>query len=272
MTAGLWLAAGLVISGCEKPQSQPVQAATARTATSNAPLGFARTSPDAQVTLSLPEPIKQYPDLHSRLYSDGETTLTAFMDQAKKSHAEQSADGFPVPAYYQKIEWKISAQSPRLVSLYAEQNDFEGGAHPNTSFKALLWDKDKTALVPASELFAPGADLKGIDAYVCHQIEAERAKRSGQPINQLASGFNCPKFADSKLILIPSTQPGKIGAVDALFAPYEVGPYAEGPYEIRVPQSQLQGLIAPQYAGQFAGDAVNETAFADPDANKDQAQ
>ena len=265
------LLAGLVGACSREPDSDHMQAGQGQAPGVNVPLGFAQTNPDAQVTLSLPEPLKAYPELHERLYKDGETTLTAFLNQAKKDRAEQSADGFPVPAYYQKIEWKISAQSPRLLSVYAEQNDFEGGAHPNTSFRALLWDKDKAALIPTAELFSPDADLKTVDDYVCHQIEAQRAKRSGQPVNETASGFNCPKFSDSRLILVPSTQPGKIGAVDALYAPYDVGPYAEGPYEIRVPQSQLKGLIAPLYADQFAGDAIAETAFADPDANKDQA-
>lgn len=268
--AGLLLAGG--IAACSRePDSDHVKATGKATATTDSPLGFAVTNPDAQVTLSLPEPIKAYPELHERLYKDGETTLTAFLDQARKDRAEQSADGFPVPAYYQKIDWKISAQSPRLLSIYAEQNDFEGGAHPNTSFRALLWDKDRGALIPTAELFSPDADLKGVDDYVCHQIEAQRAKRSGQPVNETASGFNCPKFSDSRLILVPSTQPGKIGAIDALYAPYDVGPYAEGPYEVRVPQDQLKGVIASRYADQFAGDAIAETAFADPDANKDQA-
>ena len=267
MASAALLLAGGITSCSREPDSEHVKVQSER-GVADSPLGFAVTNPDAQVTLSLPEPIKAYPELHERLYKDGETTLTAFLDQAKKDRAEQSADGFPVPAYYQKIEWKISAQSPRLLSVYAEQNDFEGGAHPNTSFRALLWDKNKAALIPTAELFSPDADLKGIDDFVCHQIEAQRARRTGQPESASA---NCPKFSESRLILVPSTQPGKIGAVDALYAPFDVGPYAEGPYEVRVPQGQLKGLIAAQYADQFAGDAIAETAFADPDANKDQA-
>jgi hypothetical protein len=263
---------GMITACSRQPDTEHMQADAGKAPGVDSPLGFAQTNPDAQVTLSLPEPIKAYPELHERLYKDGETTLTAFLDQAKKDRAEQSADGVPVPAYFQKIEWKISAQSPRLLSVYAEQNDFEGGAHPNTSFRTLLWDKTKAALIPTAELFSPDADLKSVDDYVCHEIEAQRAKRTGQPVSEQGSGFNCPKFSESRLILVPSTQPGKIGAVDALYAPYDVGPYAEGPYEVRVPQSQLKGLVAPQYADQFAGDAVAETAFADPDANKDQPQ
>lgn len=262
----------LSLSGCSKPKGEATgQGGNGATAT-NVPLDYADTTSDAQVSLTLPKPILDFPELHESLYKDGETTLTAFVNQAHKDRAEQSADGFPVPAYYQKIEWKISAQSPTLLSIYAEDNRFDGGAHPNMEFRAVLWDKTKNASIPVAELFSHDADMTPIDTYVCHQIEAERSKRLGQPTTEAASGMTCPKFVESKLILIPSTQSGKIGAIDALYQPFDVAPYAEGPYEIRVPQSQLKGLIAPQYADQFAGDAIAETAFADPDANKDHEQ
>ncbi len=266
-------AVALTLTGCSKPKGDAAgQTGANATDAANVPLDFANTTNDAQVSLNLPKPILDFPELHERLYKDGETTLTAFVDQAHKDRAEQSADGFPVPAYYQKIEWKISAQSPRLLSVYAEDNKFDGGAHPNMVFRTLLWDKTKSALIPVAELFSPDADMAPVDTFVCHQIEAERSKRLGQPTTEAASGMTCPKFAESKLVLMPSTQAGKIGAIDALYAPYDVAPYAEGPYEVRVPQSQLKGVIAPQYADQFAGDAIAETAFADPDANKDHEQ
>ncbi len=237
-----------------------------------APLGFAKTSDDAQVSLTLPEPIKLYPELHTRLYNDGQAKLSAFIEQAHKDRAEQSADGFPIPAYYQNINWKIAAQSTRLVSLYAEQEDFEGGAHPNSTFQTLLWDKSKNDLIATGHLFNTAADMKPVDAYLCHQIEAERSKRAGSPVSQSASGFTCPKLADSRLILIPSTLDGKVGAIDALFAPYDVGPYAEGPYEIRIPQSLLRDVIAPEFTDQFAGEPVKEAALQDPDSVHDKAE
>lgn len=252
----------------KKPDDQKAKTPPATVA----PLGFARTNDDAQVSLTLPDPIKLYPELHTRLYHEGQASLTAFLDQAHKDRAEASADGFPTPAYYHSITWKIAAQSSRFVSLYAEEDDYQGGAHPNSSFQALLWDKSKNDLIPTASLFAPGADMSGVDRFLCHQIEAARAARIGAPVTQSGSGFPCPDLKDSRLILIPSTIDGKIGAIDALYAPYEVGPYAEGPYEVRIPQSQLKGLIAPAYADQFAGEAIKEEALPDPDSDKDKAQ
>ncbi len=260
----------LALAACHKKPAPP--AASDKPPATVAPLGFAKSDNDVQVTLTLPEPIKLYPELHTQLFNEGQATLTAFIDQAHKDRAENSADGIQEPGYYQSINWKIAAQSTRLVSLYAEEEQYEGGAHPTSNFQALLWDKARNDLIAPARLFANGADMKAVDAYVCRQIEAARSKRSGTPVSENGSGFDCPKFADSKLILIPSTVTGKIGAVDALYAPYEVGSYAEGPYEVRVPQSQLKAVLAPDFADQFDGDAVKDVALPDPDSDNDKAQ
>lgn len=256
--------AALALGGCDhKPKSQAPDAG--KPPATVAPLAFAKSDPDAAVTLSLPEPIKLYPELHSRLYSEGEKELTDFLADAHKDRAQQSADGIEVPAYSHTIAWKISAQTPKLVSVFAQEDDFRGGAHPNSTFQAVLWDKVKKQQIAASALFAPGADMKAVDAYVCHQIEAERSKRLGEPTTQAGSGFSCPAFASSRLILVPSTIKDKAGAIDALFAPYEIGPYVEGPYEIRIPQGQLQAVLNPEYADQFAGEPVKDNALPDLD-------
>ena len=265
LRVGTVAAIALCLFACHKSPEKAAQG-NAPPATV-APLGFAKTDGDASVTLTLPEPIKLYPELHTRLYNEGEQTLTAFMEAARKDRAEQSADGFVVPSYSHALNWKIAAQSDRFVSLYAEETDFQGGAHPSQTFQALLWDKTRRDLVPTGRLFADGADLHAVDDFVCKQIEAARSKRAGTPISQGQFGDGCPKFAEAKLILIPSTVAGKVGAIDALFAPSEVGSYAEGPYEIRVPQTLLASALNPDIASQFAGDPVAENALEEPDAD-----
>ncbi len=262
---GLFLGTLVAASACHKTpkDSQPV---TATTPAAPVPLTIANANPDAQVNLTLPEPIRLYPELHARLFGEAQTTLTAFMDQAHKDRAQNSADGIEEPPYYHSIVWKIAAQTPRLVSVFSEEDDYQGGAHPNHTIQTLLWDKTAKAEIATKRLFRDGADFRTIDTYLCHQIEAERSKRAGEPVSQSGSGFGCPKFAESRLVLIPAAAGGKAGAIDALYAPYDVGPYAEGPYEIRVPQVMLGDVLAPEFADQFGGEAVKAQALSDPDA------
>lgn len=255
----LALAAGAVLNGCHSKPKGEGQAD--KPPVTVAPLGFSHGDADAQVALSLPDGIKVYPTLHTQLYNEGEQTLKAFMAQAHKDRAQQKADGIDVPAYSHTITWKIAGQNPRLLSLFSEEDDYQGGAHPSNSFQVRLWDKRSNALVPVSSLLASGADLSAVDAYVCHQVEAERSKREGTPTTQANSGFSCPKFADSRLILIPAQTGDKFGAIDVLYAPYEVGPYSEGTFEIRVPQNLLKGAINPDYADQFGGEPVKDMAL-----------
>jgi hypothetical protein len=262
---GLALGALLAVSAChQKPKDE--QAAVPVAPTAPVPLTLAAANPDAQINLTLPEPIRLYPELHARLFKEGQTTLTSFMNQTHKDRAQNSADGIEEPPYYHSIVWKIAAQTPRLVSVFSEEDDYQGGAHPNHTIQALLWDKTTKTEISTQRLFKAGTDFKAIDAYLCHQIEAERSKRAGEPISQSGSGFACPKFANSRLVLIPSVTGGTAGAIDALYAPYDVGPYAEGPYEIRVPQTLLGDVLAPEFADQFGGEAVKDQALSDPDA------
>ncbi|HTM81719.1 DUF3298 and DUF4163 domain-containing protein [Asticcacaulis sp.] len=262
--AGLALGVLVAASACHKKPKDDQAAAPVAAAT--VPLTLAASNPDAQINLTLPEPIRLYPELHARLFKEGQSALTAFMDQAHKDRAQNSADGIEEPPYYHSIVWKIAAQTPRLVSVFSEEDDYQGGAHPNHTIQTLLWDKTTKTEIATKRLFKASADFKAIDAYLCHQVEAERSKRAGEPISQSGTGFACPKFADSRLVLIPATTGGTAGAIDALYAPYDVGPYAEGPYEIRVPQTLLGDVLAPEFADQFGGEAVKDQALSDPDA------
>ena len=57
-------------------------------------------------------------------------------------------------------------------------------------------------------------------------------------------------------MLAAGTTAGKAGGLVFLIAPYLVGPYAEGSYEVTVPQSAFRSLLAPAYADEFAGQPV----------------
>jgi hypothetical protein len=70
------------------------------------------------------------------------------------------------------------------------------------------------------------------------------------------SDWSCPHVADTAFVLTPGTTPGKAGGLTFLIGPYQVGPYAEGPYEIAVPLSLFRSMLAPAYAGEFAGQPI----------------
>jgi hypothetical protein len=90
-----------------------------------------------------------------------------------------------------------------------------------------------------------------IDKAICDAVAQAKTHRGGAvPLSDM---FACPKWNQTVLIPAPSTMPGKIGGLTALIDPYVVGPYSEGDYEVTIPVSAFQSLLAPGYAGAFGG-------------------
>lgn len=259
-TLALWGLMGAVLSlwGCSKPMDKAKT--SDKPPATVAPLGYAMSTAEAQVTLTLPETLKVYPELHSRLYSEGEQDLKTFMQRAQKDHQDLKAQGFLQAPYFKTIKWFVSARSKRLVSAYAVIDTDSGGAHPNSEFQNVIWDVETSSVLSNDKLFDSHQDLKPLDDYLCHALEAERSHRSGSVQQQ----GNCPKILNARLVLINAEDGPSIGAVEALFAPYEVGAFAEGAYDIRIPQSVIRPYIQAPYQAEFAGAAPSVGGVIEP--------
>jgi hypothetical protein len=249
---------GVVLLAPGKPQPtarrtidklEPVAAEPDKTA--EVPFAYASKTAQAVVSLKLPASLAAQPDLHARLYDEGVKDLKRFADGAASAHAEDTEDTVP---YERNVKWTAADETSKLISLQKETFEFSGGAHPNTTLEAVLWDKAlKKALQPGA-LFKTGVDYSKLDATLCDAITAAKKARLGTSF--VAAGpdtWQCPKWKDSTLALAPSTVAGKAGGLTFLFSPYAVGAYVEGPYEITVPQSAFRADLAPGYADEFAG-------------------
>lgn len=263
------LAVAATLAGCNRdretaPTTQapvaPGQAAVVTPAEAAAPMAFESKTPFAEVSLTLPVVIKTQPDLHARLYAAAVRDLREFTEGAQADRTEAGGDE-GAPAYEKSIEITPGAETGKLFSLIRTDSEYTGGAHPNASFAAILWDKALKREVPAASLFRT-ADLSALDAALCAAINAEKRKRDpqAQTISLTSTEWKCPRAATLPFVLAAGTQPGKAGGLVFLIGAYLVGPYAEGPYEVTVPQSAFRSLLAPAYADEFAGEPKPEPA------------
>lgn len=227
-------------------------------ATEPAPLSYESQTPDAKVQLTLPAAISRQPDLHARLYEEAVRNLRAFTEGARADRTEYQGD-MNLPPYDKTIEYALAGETGKLMSLQRNDSEYTGGAHPNSGYGAVLWDKALRRIVEPGQLFRRGADLAALDRALCAAVNAARRERSpnSQPITlgggAGGEGFSCPRAHVTPFVLAPSTTGGKAGGLIFLIGPYQVGPYAEGGYEIVVPQSAFRGLLAAAYADEFAG-------------------
>jgi len=229
------------------PAGAPVAAAPATPAR---PLAFEHTDPAAKVALGLPAEIANYPALHTLLYNREVAGLRTFA--AKAETDRKASDGkFPWRPYARQAQWLLAAEAPPLVALRAQWFEDTGGAHPNHGGASLLWDTAANREIQPKALFRPEADMTGLDRAICDAVAQAKTRRQGAvPLNDT---FSCPRWSETVLVLAPSAIPGKAGGLTVLIDPYVVGPYSEGGYEVTVPASAFQSLLAPAYAGVFSG-------------------
>ncbi|WP_428150553.1 DUF3298 domain-containing protein [Brevundimonas sp.] len=265
------IAVATTLAGCnrDKPaETTPPPAATAGTgavvtpADAAAPMAFESKTPFAEVSLTLPVAIKTQPDLHARLYAAAVRDLREFSEGAQADRTEAGGDE-GMGAYDKSIEITPGAETGKLFSLIRTDSEYTGGAHPNSSFAAILWDKALKREVAAADLFTKSGDLSALDIALCTAINAEKKKRDPQAdtVSLIGSDmWKCPRAASIPFVLAQGTMPGKAGGLVFLIGPYQVGPYSDGSYEVTVPQSAFRALLAPAYADEFAGGPKPEPA------------
>ena len=245
------IAVALVLAGCRREQQFKPPPKTPE------PLSFARTTPDATVSLRLYPEFADLPGLRFQLYQDGVKELTTFLAQAKNDHAHLAAKGPPATPYRRAIDWKVTAATPRLVGAEEIWFDDTGGVHPNHGTKGLVWDVLGDHQIAGSELFRSGVSPTVLNNALCDAIKAEKVRRLGAPAEtgEGSQGF-CSKWPESEFTLAPSTVKGKIGGLIFLFDPYVLGPYAAGVFEVRVSEKAFHFWLSPTWVSEFAGDPL----------------
>ena len=253
--------AALALSACNRDRdkaapdaARPASGAAATPAEAGAPLAYDSATPYASVVLTLPPSLKAQPDLHAALYATAVRDLRQFVEGAQADRTEAGTEPGMAP-YEKTIEFKPAAETGKLFSLERVDYDYTGGAHGNSLFAGVLWDKALKRQIAVADLFRKGVDSRALDQALCAAINVAKTERSpdAEPVALGGAQWSCPKALATPFVLTPGTVPGKAGGLTFLIGPYQVGPYAEGPYEIVVPQSVFRALIAPAYADEFAG-------------------
>jgi hypothetical protein len=234
----------LAITGCER---EPAPKAPAAQSISAPPFSFADRSAAAEVKLALPAALARHPVLHRTLYDREVAALRAFAADALAMRAELDE---AAPAYSMEVEWGVAGETDRLLSLVREEYAFAGGAHPNTASTTLLFDKRAGREVELAALFPDRAANPALEAALCDALKTEKVKRGGVPLD--GDVWTCPRLAEAQAALAPAVD-GRSTGLTFHFSPYEVGPYAEGGYEITLPARTIRSALATGFRDQFEG-------------------
>ena len=194
------------------------------------------------------------PDLRAALDARLEQARQEIDEQASEARADAEANNYEHRPHSLEVKWEVMAETPRLLSLLGNVYTYSGGAHPNSNFETLLWDKQAGKEVQPLALFtSPQALEQAVRSDYCTALEAERVSRSGLAARQGQELLDqCPKLADLA-VFFTSIDGDVMDGIGLYAAPYVAGSYAEGPYEIVLPfNAAMMRAVKPQYRAAFA--------------------
>lgn len=208
-----------------------------------------------QFDYAYPAEAAAIPGLRALLDSGLAEARSKIATEAREGHAAAKRDGFPFNPFFSSHDWKVVTELPGWISLSSLVSEYTGGAHPNSWFDAILWDKSAERRIMAVDMFVSKQALSAaIRPQFCRQIDAQRRTRRGEgpPPGGEDMFWDCLDPVD--YVLIPgSSDRQHFDRIGILVPPYEAGPYAEGPYEATVAVTPaVMKALKPQYRSAFA--------------------
>jgi hypothetical protein len=176
--------------------------------------------------------------------------------QAIEGRATADEQGFPFNPYSLQVGWNTVTDLPGWLSLSSEFYTYTGGAHGNSGFEGLLWDKQANVSRKPESLFLSLAALEGaVKPAFCEALNKQRAEKRQEPIPAPADADDwanaCPGIGETTVIL-GSSNSRTFDRIGFLIGPYVAGPYAEGSYEVTLPVTKaVKGAVKPEFAASF---------------------
>lgn len=265
----LVLVPALLVAGCDVfgegtgPEPSPTPDMPTPSASESSatpvPVGGARQVSEETDTFlfefSYPQAAGEVPELAAWLDLRLDRQRQALASEASEGREQARDNGFPFNAYSSTTEWEVVADLPRWLSLSANLSSYQGGAHPNYGFDAVVWDKENgIALEPIAFFTSPRALDEALGERLCDALNEERAERRGEPVEEGSDDIFdvCIKPDETNLIL-GSANGAAFNRIGIQIAPYLAGPYAEGTYEFTFNLDEdLLEIVRPEYREAFA--------------------
>ena len=200
-----------------------------------------------------PAAVEAIPALRARLASALETARTEALAAAAESRDLSREGRFTFSGHWYEKSWQVVGDTPALLSLSASEHTYAGGAHPNTTFASLLWDRRAARPIEASALFGEAA-MRRLRARFCDAFYAAKAEadEGTMPPDPEGTYGPCPDFEGR--VLVPTDADGnrRFETLRILLDAYEAGGYVGGPLfpEIRFEAEDL-AAIGPDFRPAF---------------------
>lgn len=221
----------------------------------------------ATIDVSLPDSMDSLdPALADEIRKRANSGSEAFIAGAKADREAAEQQGYEFRPHSLDVNWvETGPREGRLAGFLGTYAAYTGGAHPNVGFDVLNWDRKTNSRIVFEDLFddAAAARLVISEALKSKLVEAkhERLANSGVNENEMIDLWVDPAFDGNPAVfqgftIARSDEPAKAGGLVYHFAPYEVGAYAEGVYQLGIGYETFQPHLKADYADAFGGQPI----------------
>lgn len=176
--------------------------------------------------------VNQANQINDLLRNEIEKKTNDFIKEAQNYFSRQSS----ISGWSQEIKYSIEFYSKKLLSLTGETYTYTGGAHGNTSYISQNYSLtgENIKLVNLSDLFIADSNFINIlSIYLIKELKEQGAS--------LIENGEITEFNEKDLHAFAISPRGLLFA----FSPYSVASYAEGPFFVTVPYSEIRQIINP---------------------------
>jgi hypothetical protein len=236
------------------------QPAAADAASSGALQDVIENTPSYVVGISYPAGLEAQPELVA--------LIRGYADAARSELKQAVADlgnARPTAPYELSLSFNKVLETPQLLVIAADGSSYTGGKYGSPLLARFVWLVQSRRQLTSAELIPTPQGRELLSRYVAARLHESAEQRvqadhlTPQQRTELlesvdgmissATTVAADKFCQFQPLLDAS---GKISALRFVFAPYQVGPYADGIQSIDVPAAQLRPVLASQYAELFA--------------------
>ncbi|MBI1403453.1 MAG: DUF4163 domain-containing protein [Porphyrobacter sp.] len=269
-SGGLVLLAGLLLASCSSPRDMAANTAAAEAAspakedaqpdTAAQAVAFAdnaeKDGGSREFSYKWPAEVSAIPALSASFTDQRDLVLRDQKEDWNTALADFAGeDCVGCKSLSFSKEWKVVADLPRYLSLSAEIYVYTGGAHGNSGFDALVWDRKAGEGHDPKALFVSEKALQdALGDPWCKALKAERRNKVGVEVTSAPDDpfAACPPISDLTLLL-GSSDGRSFDRIGLIAAPYVAGSYAEGAYEVTLPVTRkVLEAVKPDYKAAFA--------------------
>lgn len=188
--------------------------------------------------------------------------------QAAREELKQAVEGLdspPTAPYELSLGFRTTLETSQVIAVAADGSLYTGGAHGQPLVARFVWLPRLGKVLEAGELVPTAAGWDAISDYVAEKLgeaahtravdeslePADRKRLLSVALKMIAEGTEAKPENFSQFEPVKGAD-GHVSALRFVFAPYQVGPYADGIQEVEVPASVLLPHVAEQYRDLFS--------------------